>query len=220
MTIIEKRDFYIDGKWVAPTVSSDFDVINPATEEKVAVISMGSHADVELAVAAAKGAFESFSQTSKQERLALLKSILEVYKKRKGEVAEAIKLELGAPHKLAHGPQAGVGIGHLEGFIEALEKFEFEEKQANGDLIFKEPIGVCGLITPWNWPINQIALKVLPAIATGCTVVLKPSEVTPLNAILYAEILDEAGVPAGVFNLVNGDGPMLGLHCRAMLTWQ
>lgn len=210
MTIIEKREFYIDGRWVAPEVPSDFDVINPATEEKVAIISMGSQADVEKAVAAAKRAFESFSQTSKQERLALLKSILEVYKKRQSEVAEAIKLELGAPHKLAHGPQAGVGVGHLEGFIEALENFEFEEKQANGDLIFKEPIGVCGLITPWNWPINQIALKVLPAIATGCTVVLKPSEVTPLNAILYSEILDEAGVPAGVFNLVNGDGPNVG----------
>lgn len=210
MKIIEKRDFYIDGKWVAPEIPSEYDVINPATEQKIAVISMGSRADVDKAVAAAKKAFDSFSQTSKQERLALLKRILEVYKKRKSEVAEAIKLELGAPHKLAHGAQAGVGVGHLEGFIEALEKFEFEEKTANGDLIFKEPIGVCGLITPWNWPINQIALKVLPAIATGCTVVLKPSEITPLNAILYAEILDEAGVPAGVFNLVNGDGQNVG----------
>jgi aldehyde dehydrogenase (NAD+) len=210
MTMIEKREFYIDGKWVAPTVPNDFNVINPATEKQVATISLGSKADVDKAVAAAKKAFDTFSQTSKEERLALLKQILEVYKKRQGEVAEAIKLELGAPHKLAHGPQAGVGVGHLEGFIDALERFEFETKEPNGDLIFKEPIGVCGLITPWNWPINQIALKVLPAIATGCTVVLKPSEITPLNAILYAEILDEAGVPAGVFNLVNGDGLNVG----------
>ncbi|WP_299344816.1 aldehyde dehydrogenase family protein, partial [uncultured Maritalea sp.] len=208
--MIEKREFYIDGKWVAPTVPNDFNVINPATEKQVATISLGSKADVDKAVAAAKKAFDTFSQTSKEERLALLKQILEVYKKRQGEVAEAIKLELGAPHKLAHGPQAGVGVGHLEGFIDALERFEFETKEPNGDLIFKEPIGVCGLITPWNWPINQIALKVLPAIATGCTVVLKPSEITPLNAILYAEILDEAGVPAGVFNLVNGDGLNVG----------
>jgi len=210
MTKISKRQFYINGEWVDPIVANDFDVINPATEQSFATISLGNEADVNKAVSAAKRAFESYSQTSKADRLALLNRILEVYERRKHEVAEAITLELGAPKDLAHGAQAGVGVGHLKGFIAALEKTEFESSVPNGDLIFKEPIGVCGLITPWNWPVNQIALKVLPALAVGCTVVLKPSEMTPLNAILYAEILHEAGVPKGVFNMVMGDGPTVG----------
>lgn len=208
--MLEKREFYIDGKWVSPDVPNHLEVINPATEQPIAVISLGGLSDVNKAVEAAKRAFASFSQTTKAERMDLLQSILAAYEKRYDDVAEAIMLELGAPKKLAYGPQAGVGVGHLKGFIEALERFEFEHNEPNGDLIIKEPIGVCGLITPWNWPINQIALKVIPAIATGCTVVLKPSEVTPLNAMLYAEILHDAGVPKGVFNLVNGDGPTVG----------
>ena len=208
---MDYRKFYINGEWVSAKGSETCDVINPATEEIVATISLGNEDDLNDAVAAAKKAFASFSQTTRSDRLSLLNDILAVYKRRWADVAEAIKLELGAPHDLAHKSQAGVGYSHLKAFINALEDFEFEGQLGNGDQILREPIGVCGLITPWNWPINQVALKVLPVIATGCTCVLKPSEVTPLNAMIYAEILDEAGVPAGVFNLVNGDGPGIGV---------
>ncbi|MHC0053648.1 aldehyde dehydrogenase family protein [Actibacterium sp. D379-3] len=202
--------FFINGAWVAPATEATVPVINPATEESFATIAMGGAADVDRAVAAAKAAFDSFSLTSKAQRIALLEAILAVYEKRYDEMSALICEELGAPITLCDQAQSAVGVGHLKGFLGALKAMEFESRNAAGDLIAREPIGVCGLITPWNWPINQIALKVLPAIATGCTVVLKPSEVTPLNALLYAEILHEAGVPAGVFNLVNGDGPTVG----------
>ena len=213
--MLDKRTFFIGGEWVDPISATDLDVINPATEEVVAVISMGSAEDADRAVKAANAAFSSFSQTSKAERIELLESILAVYKSRYDEMAEAITAEMGAPRTLSEKSQAVVGIGHLEGFIEALKAFEFETT-CNGDVILKEPVGVCGLITPWNWPMNQMVLKIAPALATGCTMVLKPSELTPLSAMLYAEILHEAGVPAGVFNLVNGEGPVVGsaLSCH------
>ena len=210
MTIQDKRKFYIDGAWVEPLEPNDFEVLNPATEDTIATISLGSIDDIELAVNAAQRAFQSFSKTSKQDRVDLLQRILAVYKTRYDEMAELISLELGAPISMSKNSQAAVGIGHLEGFLEALDQLETRQQLANGDMLLREPIGVCGLITPWNWPVNQVALKVLPAIAVGCTVVLKPSELTPLNAMLYAEILHEAGVPKGVFNLVNGDGPVTG----------
>ncbi|RCS24493.1 aldehyde dehydrogenase family protein [Phyllobacterium salinisoli] len=205
-----KRDFYIDGKWVPPLKACDFDVINPATEKPVAVISMGTPGDIDRAVAAAKKAFETYSRTSLEERLALLEKLLAIYERRYDEMARTITLELGAPITMSTQQQADVGIGHLKGFIEALKNLSTREKLPNGDIVVREPIGVCGLITPWNWPINQIALKVVPALATGSTCVLKPSEFTPLNAMLYAEMIDEAGFPRGTFNLVNGDGSTVG----------
>ena len=204
-----KKQFYINGQWVEPSTTQTVDVINPATEEVVATIAMGSEQDVNAAVAAARTAFESFSQTSREERIALLERILEVYKRRSAEFAEAITLEMGAPAKLSKYAQAPSGTGHFAAALKALKEFEFEERIGN-TLVVKEPIGVCGLITPWNWPINQLACKIAPALATGCTMVLKPSEVAPLSALLLAEVLDEAGVPAGVFNLINGDGPTVG----------
>lgn len=207
--MMDKRKFFIDGAWVDPVEPKNFPVINPATEEAFATITMGSEADVDAAVAAANRAFVSFSQTSKAERIGLLESIMEVYKARYDEMAETITAEMGAPAFLSQKAQAYVGIGHLQGFIDALRAFEFEST-LNGDTILREPIGVCGLITPWNWPVNQMVLKIAPALATGCTMVLKPSELTPLSAMLYAEILHEAGVPAGVLNLVNGEGPVVG----------
>ncbi|MGB5559745.1 MAG: aldehyde dehydrogenase family protein [Paracoccaceae bacterium] len=210
MTVLDKRKFYIDGAWVDPSTPNDFPVLNPATEDQIATISMGSAADIDRAVTAAHRAFESFSRTSKQERIELLESILTVYEGRIGEFAEAITAEMGAPAKLSINAQAPVGVGHLKGFLAALKEFEFERTNQNGDIIRREPIGVCGLITPWNWPINQIVLKVLPALAAGCTMVLKPSELTPLDAMLYAEVLHTAGVPNGVFNLINGEGPVVG----------
>lgn len=210
MTVKDLRKFYINGEWVDPLTPNYMPVLNPATEEEIAVISMGTAADIDRAVAAAKAAFPTFSQTTKAERLDLLRSIRAVYKRRFGEFAEAILAEMGAPRDLAYGSQAKVGIGHLDGIIAALEALEFETTYLNGDQILREPIGVCGLITPWNWPVNQVVLKVLPALAAGCTMVLKPSELTPLDAMLYAEVLQEAGVPAGVFNLVNGEGPVVG----------
>ncbi len=209
-TVGHLQEFYINGEWVAPAGNGTADVINPATEEVVATIALGSAEDVDRAVAAAKAAFETFSTTSREERVELLERILAAYEARYDDFAATITSELGAPITLSTNAQAAVGIGHLKAFIETLKTFDFESTSAAGDLILHEPIGVCGLITPWNWPINQIALKVLPAIAAGCTVVLKPSEVTPLNAILYAEVLHEAGVPPGVFNLVHGEGPVVG----------
>jgi aldehyde dehydrogenase (NAD+) len=201
--------FYIDGQWVDPVTPNTIDVINPATEEAFATISLGSAADVDKAVKAARAAFPAFSATSKAERLALLKRVAEVYASRLDEIGDTIRQEIGAPTTFARDAQAGVGVAHLESAIQALEELEFESWQGTTRIV-KEPIGVVGLITPWNWPINQIALKVAPALAVGSTIVLKPSEISPLSAILFAEILHEAGVPAGVFNLVNGDGATVG----------
>ena len=201
--------FYINGEWVNPVNPQHLDVINPATEESIGKIAMGNSEDVDKAVAAAKNAFESFSQTSKEERLALMGKILEVYQSRYDEIAETISLEMGAPLWLSKAAQAATGAGHFATFMEILKNYDFVEDKGTTRLR-KEPVGVCGLITPWNWPINQIACKVAPALAAGCTMILKPSEVSPLNAILFAEVLDEAGVPAGVFNLVNGDGMNVG----------
>ena len=205
----ENRQFYINGEWVDPVSPNSFDVINPATEEVCGHISMGSEADVDKAVAAAKAAFQTFSRTSTQERIELLESCIAVYKKYYLDIADAIREEMGAPHTPATTAQAYTGQGHLEEALRVLRAFEFEEDLGE-HRIFKEPIGVCGLITPWNWPINQISCKVAPALAVGCTMVLKPSEVAPLSAYLFAQVMHEAGVPAGVFNMVNGDGPVVG----------
>ncbi len=204
-----EKQFYINGQWVEPKGDRTVDVINPATEEVVATIALGNEEDVNIAVAAARKAFESYSQTSREERIALLERVIEIFQRRSDEFAKAISLEMGAPAKLSKYAQAPSGTGHFAAALKALKEFEFEERIGN-TLVVKEPIGVCGLITPWNWPINQLACKIAPALATGCTMVLKPSEVAPLSALLLAEVLDEAGVPAGVFNLVNGDGPTVG----------
>ncbi len=201
--------FYIDGEWVAPLQPRPFDVINPATEEPVAQISLGSAGDVDRAVAAAKAAFPAFSRTSKAERIALLQKIVDAYKARYDELAQTITKEMGAPAWLSSRAQAATGLAHLNQMIAILKDFSFESVRGT-TLIAKEPVGVCGFITPWNWPMNQIACKVVPALAAGCTMVLKPSEIAPLNAVIYAEILDAAGVPKGVFNLVNGDGAGVG----------
>lgn len=204
--MLDKRKFYINGEWVDPIVANDLEVLNPATEKPVAVISMGTAADIDRAVAAARKAFVTYSRTSVEQRLALLEKLLSIYKRRYEEMAQTITLELGAPATMSREQQADVGVGHLQGFIDALKRLHMRKVLPNGDVMLREPIGVCGLITPWNWPINQIALKVVPALATGSTCVLKPSEFTPLNALLYAEMVHEAGFPAGTFNLVNGDG--------------
>ena len=205
----ECMQFYINGEWVDPVDPKSLDVINPATEEVIGKIAMGNSQDVDKAVAAAKEAFESFSQTTKEERLALMGKILEVYQSRYDEIAETISSEMGAPLWLSKAAQAATGAGHFGTFMEVLKNYNFDEDKGTTRLR-KEPVGVCGLITPWNWPINQIACKVAPALAAGCTMVLKPSEVSPLNAVIFAEVLHEAGVPAGVFNLVNGDGLSVG----------
>lgn len=201
--------FYIDGAWVDPVTQNRIPVINPATEEAFTEISGGSEADVNKAVAAAKKAFPSFARTSKQYRLELLKRCLAIYNRRYDEIAEACTREMGAPIQFAKDAQAFVGQGHFQALINVFEHFEFTEKRGT-TLVVKEPIGVCGLITPWNWPLNQIVCKVAPALAGGNTMVLKPSEIAPLNAIIFAEIMHEAGVPPGVFNLVNGTGPDVG----------
>ena len=205
----EYTQFYINGEWVNPATPNQLDVINPANEEVCAHISMGSEADVDRAVAAAKAAFDTFSRTSVKERVELLESCAEVYQKYYNDMADAIREEMGAPQSLAVGGQAFCGLGHLQEAAKILKTFSFEE-DIDGSRIFKEPIGVCGLITPWNWPVNQIGCKVAPALAVGCTMVLKPSEVAPLSAYLWSQIMDEAGVPAGVFNMINGDGPIVG----------
>ena len=204
--MLNKRDFYINGAWVAPLVPHDHEVLNPATEKVIAVISMGTAKDIDRAVAAAKKAFVTYSRTSVSERLVMLEKLLEIYKRRYDEMVSTITMELGAPATMSREQQADVGVGHLQGYIDALKTIHMREDLPNGDVLLREPIGVCGLITPWNWPVNQVALKVIPALATGCTCVLKPSEFTPLNAMLYAEMIHEAGFPAGTFNLVNGDG--------------
>ena len=201
--------FYIDGAWVDPVVPSRFPVIDPSSEDVIADISMGSEADVDRAVAAAKRAFQTFGFTAPAERLALLRRIIDVYKTRMPDLAVAVSREMGAPRPFALSNQVGIGLAHLQKIAEVLEGFAFEERKGTS-LVVKEPVGVVGLITPWNWPLNQITCKVGPALAAGCTMVLKPSEIAPLDAVIFAEILDEAGVPAGVFNLVNGDGPTVG----------
>jgi aldehyde dehydrogenase (NAD+) len=203
------RQFYVDGKWVDPTKSHDFSVINPATEEPIATISLGGAIDVDRAVAAAKRAFESYSETTPDERLKLLRRIIEIYQSKIDEMADTISQEMGAPSSLARKAQAPAGLAHLLETVKVLEHFKFEELKGS-TLMRKEPIGVCGLITPWNWPMNQIVCKVAPALAAGCSMVLKPSEMAPLSGYLFAQILHEAAVPPGVFNLVNGDGPTVG----------
>ena len=202
--------FYIGGRWVEPLSSATLPVMNPATEAQIGTVAMGNAADVDRAVAAAKAAFEGFSTTSKQVRLDLLYRLKAVTERRFEDLAQAMRMEMGAPITMARAAQADAAIGHLQGFIDALEELEERKVLASGDILLREPIGVCGLITPWNWPMNQIALKVIPALATGSTCILKPSEHTPISAMIYAEIIHEAGYPPGVFNLVNGDGPTVG----------
>jgi aldehyde dehydrogenase (NAD+) len=205
----EYLQFYIDGQWVDPVTPKTLDVINPANEEVCGHISLGSAEDVDRAVKAARKAFETWSVTSREERVAVLERIVAEYQKRFDDMAKAITEEMGAPAWLAQRAQAAIGIGHLSTAIEVLKNYKFEEDRGS-TRVAKEPIGVCGFITPWNWPINQIATKVAPALATGCTMVLKPSEVAPFSGYIWTEILDAAGVPAGVFNMINGDGPTVG----------
>ncbi|HLK26698.1 MAG TPA: aldehyde dehydrogenase family protein [Caulobacteraceae bacterium] len=205
----EYMKFYIDGHWVDPVTPKSMDVINPATEAVAGHISAGSAADVDKAVKAAKKAFETYSRTTRQERIELLQRILEEYRKRFGDIAQAITEEMGAPASLAQQAQAAVGLMHLSTGIEVLKNFKFDEDRGQTRIV-KEPIGVCGMITPWNWPINQVACKVVPALATGCTMVLKPSEEAPFSAYIWSEVLDAAGVPAGVYNMINGTGPEVG----------
>ena len=205
----EHLKFYINGEWVDPATPRVHEVINPATEEATAKISLGSKADVDKAVAAARTAFETYSKTTVAERIGYLAKILEGYQARLGDFAEVISEEMGAPMWLANAAQAPAGMGHFATIIEILKDYQFEETRGT-TLLRKEPIGVCGFITPWNWPINQIACKVAPALAAGCTIVLKPSEMAPLDAMILTEIIHDAGLPPGVFNLVNGDGPGVG----------
>jgi aldehyde dehydrogenase (NAD+) len=205
----EHLQFYIGGSWVAPQTSRPFDVIDPSTERPVARISLGSAADLDRAVTAAATAFETWQLATREERLDYLARIVDIYEQRMGEIAEAITLEMGAPAWLSNAAQAPNGARHFKSAIDTLRDYPFETTQGT-TLIRREPIGVCGLITPWNWPINQVAAKVAPAIAAGCTMVLKPSELAPLDSLLLAEIIDQAGLPAGVFNLVNGDGAEIG----------
>ena len=203
------RHFYIDGKWVEPVVHHDRPIINPATERPIGMVSLASAADVDKAVAAAKGAFPSYAETTIPERIALLQRVIQIYRSKMSELAESISLEMGCPISLSRAAQAPVGLGHLIEIVRVLTTFRFEELRGK-TLIRKEPIGVCGLITPWNWPMNQIVCKVAPALAAGCTVVLKPSETAPLSASVFAQIIDEAGLPPGVFNMIHGDGPSVG----------
>src|SRR4029077_13045418 len=200
--MLERLQFYIDGKWVDPVEPKTLDVINPATEEPIARISLGSKKDVDKAVAAARRAFETYSKTSREERIALFQKIIAAYQKRYGEIAETISKEMGATTRISPTAPAATGIGHLNQVLQILKDYQFEEVRGQTAIV-REPVGVCGFITPWNWPINQITCKVAPALAAGCTMVLKPSEIAPLNAMLFADVLHEAGVPPGVFNLVN-----------------
>jgi aldehyde dehydrogenase (NAD+) len=206
----EYLKFYIDGKWVDPVEPKSLDVDNPTTEQVSGKIALGTAADVDKAVKAARKAFATWSLSSREERLDLLQAILDEYQKRSGDLGEAVSEEMGAPPSLGSGVQVYLGLGHLNNAIDALKNYAFEEPRG-ATLVIKEPIGVCGLITPWNWPINQIACKVYPALATGCTMVLKPSEVAPYSAQIFTEVMDAAGVPAGVYNLVYGDGAGVGV---------
>ena len=205
----EYLKFYIDGAWVDPVSAKALDVINPATEAVAGRISLGSAADVDKAVKAARAAFETWSQSSVDERIALFEKLIDEYKKRYADMAAAITEEMGAPVALSQKAQAAMGVGHLQAALSVLKSFQFQEPRGT-TMIVKEPVGVCGLITPWNWPVNQIACKVAPALATGCTMVLKPSEIAPFSGQIWAEVMHAAGVPAGVFNLVNGDGATVG----------
>ena len=211
--MIEKKKFYINGSWVEPKNQNEIQVINPASEKSCAVISLGGKEDIHDAVTAAKEAFKSWGFTSKEERIAHLEKLYELYKKRWNDIAEAITLEMGAPKDFSSKLQTGTGASHIKSFIRYLKDFEFEKAlgdHAKNQRILYEPKGVCALITPWNWPINQVCLKVIPALAAGCTMVLKPSELAPLSAVIIAELIDEAKFPKGVFNLVNGDGATTG----------
>ena len=210
--MLDKTKFYINGEWVNPSKKNDFDVINPSNEEVCAKITLGSSEDTNKAIQSAKKAFETWKETSKQERLALLEKLLKIYNERYDEMTDAITTELGCPRDWCSANQTSSGASHIEDFIKRLKEFNFEpgfDKGSKNQILY-EPIGVCGLITPWNWPINQIALKVVPALATGCTMILKPSEIAPLSGMLFAEMIHEAGFPSGVFNLVNGDGAGVG----------
>jgi aldehyde dehydrogenase (NAD+) len=204
-----EQQFYIDGDWVDPIAPRLLDVIDPSTEEPFTQIAVGSAADVDRAVAAARAAFPAYSRTSRAERLDLLRAVLAEYRKRYDDIAAAISKEMGAPLNFAKSDQAWTGSAHLERMIEVLQSYAFEWLQGS-TLIAREPIGVCGLITPWNWPINQIVCKVAPALAAGCTMLLKPSEIAPVNAVIWSEIMHAAGVPKGVYNMVQGDGPTVG----------
>jgi len=204
------KKHYVNGEWVTPISTAEFPVLNPATEQQIGTIILGNAADVDRAVAAATAAFDSFSKTTKADRLDLLHALMTHTKARFDDLAEAISAEMGAPMTMSREAQADAAIGHLQGFIDALMAQDTRETLANGDVMLREPIGVCGLITPWNWPMNQVTLKVIPALATGCACVLKPSEHTPISGAIYAEIVHAAGYPAGVFNLVQGDGPTVG----------
>ena len=207
------RNFYINGMWTAPMAGHDFDVVDPSTEEVVDTIVLGGQADTDAAVGAAKAAFPKWRLSSKAERLELMQSILDAYMRRSDEMGAVISTEMGAPIDMSKVSQSGTGSFHLKAFIASLKDYEFEHALRAGEddtRIIHEPIGVCALITPWNWPMNQIALKVIPALATGCTMVLKPSEQSPLSAVLFSEIMHEAGVPAGVYNMLHGDGPGVG----------
>ncbi|WP_019621757.1 aldehyde dehydrogenase family protein [Amphritea japonica] len=209
----DSRLFYIDGRWVEPAQSNDFEVINPSTEEVCDVISLGAEADTNAAVEAARRAFDSWSQTSKDDRVALLEKLLSIYSDRADEMAQAISTEMGAPIALSRTAQCGAGAAHIKNLIRALKAYEFERPlndRALDNRIVHEPVGVCALITPWNWPMNQVTLKVVAALAAGCTMVLKPSEISPLSSMLFADMVDQAGFPVGVFNLVNGDGMGVG----------
>ncbi len=213
--MIEKREFYINGEWVAPKQANDYAVIDPSTEEQCAVISLGDQADTDAAVSAARAAFPGWSQTSKEERTQLIRKLLEIYQARSEEMAQAMSKEMGAPIEMSRAQQVGAGSWHIEGFLKAFEDFSFERDFTDSEKTLLEPIGVCALITPWNWPMNQIVLKAIPAMATGCTMVLKPSEIAPLSGLLFAEFVHEAGFPKGVFNLVNGDGAGVGSQLSA-----
>ncbi len=211
--MIEKKNFYINGSWVAPKNQKDIQVINPATEKSCAVISLGGKEDINDAVLAAKEAFKTWGFSSKQERVELLEDFYVLYKKRWSDITDAIIQEMGAPKDFASKLQTGTGASHTKSFIRYLKEFEFEKplgEHAKNQRLIYEPKGVCALITPWNWPINQVTLKVIPALASGCTMILKPSELAPLSAMIIAELIDEAKFPKGVFNLVNGDGATTG----------
>ncbi|QJF49917.1 aldehyde dehydrogenase family protein [Roseobacter ponti] len=206
----DHKKFYINGQWVAPAKTRDFPVIDPSTEEECAIISLGDQTDTDAAVAAARAAFPAWSQTSKEARAGLIERLLEIYNDRAEEMAQAMSKEMGAPIELSRQQQVGAGSWHINGFLKAFKDFSFERDFTSTEKTLLEPIGVCALITPWNWPMNQIILKTIPALATGCTMILKPSEIAPLSGLLFAEFVDQAGFPPGVFNLVNGDGTGVG----------
>ena len=210
--MIDNRKFYINGQWTYPDKNNDFEVINPSNGEPYSVISLGNKKDVNLAVRAAKKAFFTWSQTDKKTKINLLEKLSKIYKSRWEEITETMSKEMGAPLDWSSSAQTTSGFDHINDFIKRLKEFEFEKRfeEKSNNYISYEPIGICGLITPWNWPINQITLKVIPALATGCTMILKPSEIAPLSGMVFAEIIDEAGFPPGVFNLVNGDGEGVG----------